>query len=450
MAARVLRRRDVTTQAPPFEARSKSPRFHPDRDKLIAEAHARPSTPLPTATLSTRIAALAGADASNVDWEHMVTLCRRLGAPEPGPGAKWCVVDAGRWRLRWERHTEISTWTFFRPIPDEHTPGLDETALDLAPQDWLSGLPGEILIAVHIALTRARSPEAGSNADEEIASEVADGVVQVFTDFRPGPDGFTRMQVVQPTPDGALAGRIIQQLFEIETYRLLALLAFPLAGEASEALGRLESEATAAARMVRDEGGVDADRILINRLAGLAGEAQALAGRTSFRFAAARAYYGIVQERVQQLRERRIEGRVTIAEFMDRRLAPAMRTCAAISERQQRVIEHISRTTQLLSTRVEVAAEVTNANLLASMDRRANLQLRLQQTVEGLSVAAIAYYAIGLLGYIFKAIQAVWKGMDAEVATGVAAPIVVAIVWLGLRRLRKHMLADEQKPDATI
>jgi uncharacterized membrane-anchored protein len=417
-------------------------RFHSERDKLLAEAHARPSTPLPTPTLATRIAAFSGSDGGDQDWRHMVTLCRRLGAPEPGPGARWSVLDAGGWRLRWERHTEVSTWTFYRPIPDDYAPSLGETALDLVPKDWLAAMPGEILVAVHVTLTRTKPPMAVSG-EEEIAAAVADGAAEVFTDFRPGPDAFTRIHIVQPQADAALAGRIVQQLLEVETYRILALFAFPLAGEAASILTRLEAEATDAARDVGKEGGVDADRALLDGLATLAGEAQELAGRTGFRFAAARAYHGLVQERIQQLRELRLDARPTIAEFMERRLAPAMRTCAAVADRQHGVIEHIARTTQLLNTRVEVAAEVTNANLLASMDRRARLQLRLQQTVEGLSVVAISYYLIGIAGYVFTGVKSVWHDLDVELATAATAPLALFFVWFTLRRMRRHMLADE-------
>ena len=372
----------------------------------------------------------------------MVALCRRLGAAEPGPGARWSVLDAGAWRLRWERHTEVSTWTFYRAIPDGYMPQASESALDLVPKDWLAGMPGEILVAAHVTLTRVRPPMTFA-AEEEIAADVADGAAQVYTDFRPGPDSFTRIYIVQPQADASVAGRIVQQLLEVETYRLLALFAFPLAGEATSILTRLEAEAAAAALEVGEEGGVDADRTLLNRLARLAGEAQALAGRTSFRFSAARAYHGLVQERIQQLRERRLDARPTIAEFMERRLAPAMRTCTAVADRQTGVIEHIARTTQLLNTRVEVAAEVTNANLLASMDRRARQQLRLQQTVEGLSVVAISYYLIGIAGYVFKGAKTLWHDLNPELATGLAAPVAVLIVWLALRRMRRHMLQDE-------
>jgi uncharacterized membrane-anchored protein len=414
-------------------------RFQGDRDRLLAEAHARPSTPLPGPSLATRIAVLSDNAEQDADLNHMVALCRRLGAAEPSPGGRWCAVDAGTWRLRWERHTEISTWTFYRPIPESYVPSLSETALDLAPLDWLGDLPGEVLAAAHLALLRDRPEAPMMPAEDEIACDVAGGMAQVYTDFRPGPDGFTRLLLVQPLPDAALAGRLVQQLFEIETYRLLALLAFPLAGPASSELSRVENEATECAVQVSQNSGLSADRYLLNRLAKLAGEVQALAGRTSFRFSAARAYHGIVQERIQQLREMPMEGRPTIAEFMARRLSPAMRTCQAVSERQERAIEHLSRITQLLSTRVGVAAEETNSSLLASMDRRAMLQLRLQQTVEGLSVAAISYYALGLISYASKALEFWSPKLKPELITGLAVPLVVLGVWLALNRFHTKL-----------
>jgi uncharacterized membrane-anchored protein len=418
-------------------------RFYPDRDRLLAEAHARPSTPLPSPTLATRIAALSGDGGPERDRAHMVLLCRRLGAPGPGSGARWSVLDAGSWRLRWERHTEISNWTFYRAIAEDTVPPPEESALDLVPQDWLAELPGDVLVAAHIVLLRQPPEGTFVASDEEIASSVADGAAQIFTDFRAGPDAFTRIRIIHPVAEAALAGRIVQQVFEIETYRLMALLAFPLAAETALQLTRLEAQAAQCALQVSEAGGIDADRALLNRLANLAGEAQALSGNTSFRFSAARAYYGLVQERIQQLREKRLEGRPTIGEFMERRLAPAMRTCAAVSERLQDANEHISRTSQLLNTRVDVAAEVTNANLLASMDRRARLQLRLQQTVEGLSVAAISYYALGLAGYVFKAVSEVFPRFNPALATGIAAPFFIGLVWWALVRMRARMMADE-------
>lgn len=415
--------------------------FHAERNKLMAEAHSRPYTPLPSPCLATRIANLSRPEE---DLAHMTALCRRLAAPEPGPEARWCAINAGTWQLRWERHTEASTWTFYRPLAEGVVPGADETALDEVPRDWLGEIPGEILVGAHIVLLRARPELATAVRVEEIAVHVAGGTAQVYTDFRPGPDLFTRIQIIQPEADANNAGRMVQRLFEIETYRLLAMLAFPLAEPAGRVLARLEEAAAAAALDVCKDGGVESDRALLNHLAGLAGEAQALLGRTSFRFSAARAYYGLVRERIEQLRETRMEGRPTLAEFMERRLAPAMRTCTAVAERLQDVVAHISTTSQLLNTRVDVAAEANNERLLASMERRARLQLRLQQTVEGLSVAAISYYALGLLSYIFKAGESFWHRFDPALATGISAPVVIFVVWRTLHRVRMKTFADER------
>lgn len=427
-------------------ARRASIRFHPQRDRLLAEAHARPSTPLKAPALACRIAAMSGEAGAEMDRAHMALLCRRFGQPEPGPGARWSVLDAGGWRLRWERHTEFSTWSFYCPAAQEEASRFAATALSLVPQDWLAALPGEALAAVHVALVTATPDLRALMAEDWVGVSVAGGAAQVHTDFRPGADGFTRFLIVQPEPDAMLAGRILQQLFEIETYRLVALLAFPLATEAGQKLARLEAEAAIAAQQVAGEGGIDADRTLLTGLARLAGEAEALAARTSFRFGAARAYHGLVLERIAQLREARLEGRPTIAEFMERRLAPAMRTCAAVAERQQAVSDRIARTAQMLNTRVEVAAEVTNAGLLASMDRRAHLQLRLQETVEGLSVVAIAYYGVGLIGFLLKGMEAVWPGFDAAIATAVAAPAVALAVWVAIRRMRERLSKESGFP----
>lgn len=437
----------ITTSEPPRGATGPfALRFHAARNQLLAESHARPSTPLPGPTLAARIAAMSSDGGLEGDWAHMVGLCRRLGAPEPSAGARWCVLNAGAWNLRWERHTEVSTWTFYRPIGEDHVPGLEETALDLVPQDWLASLPGDVLVAAHVTLLRQRPANLPVVAEDEIGALVADGAADVVTDFRAGRDLFTRFLVVQPKADARLAGRIVLQLFEIESYRLLALLAFPLAGEAGAMLSRLESEAAAAALQVREEGGIEADRALLARLAALAAEAQALAGRLSFRFGAARAYHGLVLERIQQLRETRVEGRQTIAEFMERRLAPAMRTCAAVTERLNAVVDHIARTSQLLNTRVEVAAEVTNQNLLASMDRRATLQLRLQQAVEGFSVVAISYYLVGLLGYVLALLAAHVPGLDKTLWLGLAAPVILVVVFVALRALRTRLGLGEDGP----
>jgi len=420
-------------------------RYHPQRDRLLAEAHARPYTPLCAPMLVTRIATLSGEDGAEVDRAHMRAICCRVGTAEPGPDARWCALDAGAWRLRWERHTEFSTWTFFRAPRQDVAFG--ESALDLVPSDWLAELPGDVLVAAHLeARERGSAVPSRLFGAEASGARVMDDAASVFSDFLPDGAGMTRFLLLSGHgSEPELIGRIARSLIEIETYRLMALLAFPLAAEATGALTGIEARAAALAGELVGKADAEEDRRLLAELASLAGEAEALNARTSFRFGAASAYHDIVRDRIANLREAPIEGLQTLREFMERRLAPAMRTCDTVAMREKAVIERIARTEQMLNTRVEVAVEVTNQSLLASMDRRSDLQLRLQGTVEGLSVVAISYYAIGILFYLMQAAAHVWQ-FDPKLATGLTAPLVIAAVWLALRRARARMADHPAHP----
>ena len=95
-----------------------------------------------------------------------------------------------------------------------------------------------------------------------------------------------------------------------------------------------------------------------------------------------------MERRIAELREGRVEGMPTLREFVERRLLPAMKTCETVARMQEGLSARISRASELLRTRVDIELERQNQELLAQMNRRAKLQLRLQETVEGLSVVA--------------------------------------------------------------
>uniref|UniRef100_UPI0025D5574D DUF3422 domain-containing protein n=1 Tax=uncultured Lamprocystis sp. TaxID=543132 RepID=UPI0025D5574D len=178
---------------------------------------------------------------------------------------------------------------------------------------------------------------------------------------------------------------------------------------------------------------------LLAELTSLAAEIEAIAARTTYRFDASRAYYGMVLQRLEQLRQQRIEGLQTFTEFLDSRLAPAIATCESTQHRQTDLAERAARLTSLLRARVEVSLQEQNRRVLESMDRRAQLQLRLQETVEGLSVIAIGYYGVGLVGYALKAMERAGLPIDASLGMGIALPLVVGFAWLGLRRVKKRL-----------
>ncbi len=231
------------------------------------------------------------------------------------------------------------------------------------------------------------------------------------------------------------AGRMLQRMLEIETYVMLALLTFPLARGLLQVLAasdrRLEEITTRMAESVPAD-----EPALLDQLTRLAAEIEHSVSSTHYRFGAARAYYALVERRIDELRELRIEGVQTFREFTEHRLAPAMNTCESVARQQGAMSQRIDRASQLLRTRVEVTREQQNQALLASMDRRAKLQLRLQQTVEGLSVAAVTYYAVGLIGYLAKAGKALGVALNPDLVMAAAVPVVALLAALGVRHIR--------------
>jgi uncharacterized membrane-anchored protein len=132
------------------------------------------------------------------------------------------------------------------------------------------------------------------------------------------------------------------------------------------------------------------------------GEAEAaIAG---YRFAASAAYDDIVRQRLDVIGENHSAAGQRWRTSR-RRLNPAMRTCQTLNTRMQDLNRKLTRAANLLRTRIDVEIEQQNRDLLAAMSERARMQLRLQQTVEGLSVAAISYYVASLLHYVFESAE---------------------------------------------
>jgi uncharacterized membrane-anchored protein len=427
------------------------PQFNEDRRRaaLNNEVHARPFASVAAPLAASHLAVLWGEGGAEADFRHLVQLCRFASLPPPPQEAGHFAGDFGAFALRWERHSEFSSYTFLKANAQGESFAPGATAIEKVPQDWLKGLPGSVLVAAHFVLLPAASGQDDAALllralvpDTTAGSRIAGGGALAWTDFRLHEDGFGRILArdIRLTP--RQAGRMMQRLFEIETYRMMALLALPVAREAAPAITRIGDELARLTQSLTRIAGLDDERRLLDRLVALSAEAERIAAATQYRFGAGRAYYALVRRRIEELREERIEGLQTIAEFMDRRLAPAMRTCESVGERLEAISTRLGRVSALLRARVEVALEAQNRDLLASMDRRARLQLRLQQTVEGLSVAAITYYVVGLVAYAAKAAHGLGLRLDPELAAGAAVLPVAALVWWAIKRIRKGLRRD--------
>jgi uncharacterized membrane-anchored protein len=423
---------------------------HAERFVLAEEVHARPSEALEAPARASYLAVLVDAEARVAELSHLSNLCERFGAALPIAGATHMSIAKGGVRLKWERHGEFSSYTVF--VQGQETELFSDPAASHLPPGWLAEIPGRTMVAAHAAFVLGgQNPppvkEVAKHFDGHtvVGARVADGAGLAYTDFRIHADGCARFLILDQGFSAGQAGRTMQRLFEIEAYRMMALLALPIARRQSPRVLAIEqSLAVLTDDIARDAG---EDERLLRELTRLAAEIESGLSASQFRFGASRAYYELVIARIHELREQRLASVQTIEEFMARRLKPAVATCATTSQRMRDLSERVAQASGLLSTRVNIVREQQNQALLASMNRRAKMQLRLQKAVEGLSVAAILYYLVGLIGYGAKGLVAAGYAFKADIIVGLAIPIVGAVLIFILGRSRRKLFLDEDAED---
>ncbi|CAN5200693.1 DUF3422 domain-containing protein [soil metagenome] len=418
----------------------------PERVALAEEVHARPPEPLTAPARASFVALLVDAEARGLELRHLARLCEQHQQTPPSDGAVHWSGRIGDLRLKWERHGEFSSYSFL--LAGRVVEAFSDTAAARLPGDWLAGLPGQTVMAAHAELLHGEEEAPLAVLQQQyfgghplVGAEIAGGAGQAFSDFQIHADGFSRFVLLGRQFTPSMGGRMLQRLFEIEAYRMMALLALPVARRLSPRLLEIERALARLTDDIAKDGG--RDELLLHDLTRLAAEVESGLAASQFRFGACRAYADLVRTRIAELREIRIPGLQTLDEFMSRRFAPAVSTCATVSQRLHDLSERVAQASHLLSTRVDIAREKQNHALLASMDRRAHLQLRLQQTVEGLSIAAIVYYMAGVVGYLAKGAKALGLGVNVDLVVGLSVPLLVIVTMTAVRRARHA--ADERE-----
>ena len=385
-------------------------------------------------------------DASEREMEHSQVLAMPAVPQQDASGHRRHVAGLGAEGLRisWERHSEASTTTLIRSgvpaLPNNWTdhPGGDAAAA----VEWAEKLPGSVIRATRILIVaddESARPvlEAAEFLESDLVSCHVAGGARIWTDFRIHGDDYGRMVIAA---NGLLPGdlaRCVQRLQELGNYRNMALLGLPLAQENWARLDALERALDEAGRAQTSPDLRDDDLLLdISRLSAAL---LTVTTQCGYRMSATAAYAEIVTSRLAELDVRPIAGFHSLIDFTDRRFKPAVRTCATLTARLDALNERAGRFTAMLRTRVETRIENQNGRLLASLDRSAKTQLRLQHLVEGLSTVAISYYALSLLAYPVRAAGHYWPDMSEYVVLGAAMPIVVAAVFLFMSALRRRL-----------
>ena len=422
---------------------------HTARIELHAEIHARPHARIRIPALVTNVSVLS----AGVSVEDELLVLRQL----PGQ-ANLSMADMtqsflrlriGDYLVKWERHGEFTRYSITQALPSHAGWGAENpdvsTMLNL-PASWLESIPGKTISATQLALIQVKpgsddellvTAKQWLGTDTIVAARIGAGYATAFSDFRLRDDGFIRYVAVAESLSETRAGRVSSRLLELEIYRMMALLGWPVVRELGPLLKEGELQLAAITKAMDSDLHSDSD--LLHQLIALAARVEGATAAHSFRFAATTAYQNLVLTRMTELREVRLPGVQTFSEFLNRRFLPAMATVMATHKRLTNLSERIERSSALIRTRADIVREEQNQKLLEKLNDGQRMQLRMQQTVEGLSIAAISYYALGLVVYALKAAKASGLSINIDIATGLAIPVVVGAVAYFTSRIRRQL-----------
>ena len=414
---------------------------HPLRHSVLEEIHARPFelVKAPTVILKYVFWKTDKIDARTVlaEW------CRSRDLAVPENEARRASWLDGNTQLIWETHTEFTSLSWFGH-PDE----IPETD----PFSVFAGTPpvmGELINALRIDVREFGTTD--SNEPDNInqlhfgdfdpnslcVSTCSNKTALIASDFRQDNFGLIRFLVVDMGMRANNCGALVRRIGEIETYRAVALLGLPEAQRAGPILSKLEQSLEKTFIELNTVKATDENQRIMNRLYRIAMNLETLTIDSTYRFAASRAYFGIVEQRLVAVNEEPHMDYTTFKTFLLRRIMPAIQTCDAIERRQRALEEKITNASDLLRTQLDLDVQVQNQGLLKALNERSKQQFQLQQTVEGLSVVAITYYAVSLLAYVYKGVDLPF-GFSPKAMVAFSVPVVIILVWMAIRRIRNR------------
>tara|TARA_E500000178_G_scaffold286395_1_gene288170 strand:- start:1302 stop:2561 length:1260 start_codon:yes stop_codon:yes gene_type:complete len=360
------------------------------------------------------------------------------------PDVDWDTAEQGKLirgtlgdlRVNIERHTEFVSVTIIDA--GGGADGSGQSAAKHLPEDWAQRLSADIVVAVD-CLCR---PRGAGTEGWTCASQLEGGLASAFFDFKVAEDGHTKIYLeFDAQTDVRDIGRVALQVLEIETYRSFAALGLPDARAAqTELIGIAE-------RIPQTPIGFDDPALAEERfgaLSTLAAELEEIWRATSFRFSACQAYWALVQARLTSLQESPLDSRLTVGAFLERRLRPAVATYQSTERQRHDLAEQVGNMATFLQTRIELGLQRQNAELLASLNRGTERQLRLQRTVEGVSVVAISYYTVNLSLYPAAWLVDRFPVIDPTMVRAALVATIVPVVWLLIRRLLRFSDPEDQ------
>ncbi len=419
-------------------------KFHPQHLELHQEMHARPYPQISAPCLISHIAFFHDEKVVFDEYQCINELAKIYHVKGITPGTNSYFQEFEQFYMRWENHREFSTITIIKPM--ENPLPTNVKALDMFPAGWLEKFPGEVISATNISISSEfdeQLVELHLGKRPTIASYLIDKQVTLWSSLHLDKNGFTRFYMCQNTQyqqgyGRKQLGRVVLKTLEIETYRQMALLALPVAKNIAPTASALGQDCAGILENMTKINAPDDESKLLKELTGIAAEVEKLRASSSYRFSASNAYAELVNSRIEELDQQRVEGKDMLGEFIQRRFMPAIRTCQSVQLQLESLSKRLTRASDLLRTRVDQTIAEQNKKLLESMNRRSRMQLRLQQTVEGLSVAAISYYLISLLKIFLHGVNGQFFHFNENLVLTIASPVVLLTIYIIVRNMKKH------------
>jgi len=418
----------------------------PDIIVLANEWHARPDITMRAPFRCTLVVALHTAGEGESAHRELVAMCNSYGQSLPGEGSRYHILEAGSCLVKWEDHTEATTHTVL--VPGSGEPPFAESAIEFLDLAWRDRLLGDMFVGVQVEVlsgSDAEDPHGYERAKSLLGAPAVYGgwmggrKACVWSSFRPDARGFVRLVIVDHGMQEEQMARLLHRLLDMEAYRMLAMRALPAARKVMAAIHELEPGLDAVMRNLAEHNDGAAREQALNQLTDIAARVEQLASAHATRFGGAQAYAAIVERRAEEVREEILDNHQRYTNFLLRALLPAMRTCEAAQQRTHELAERVSRAANLLTTMVDMEQTRQSHGMLEAMANRAHMQLRLQQAVEGFSIFAISYYAVGLLKYALEAAKGMGLSVNSDIATGLAVPVVFALVFVSVRAVKRRL-----------
>lgn len=418
------------------------PRFNENYEELLNRSFFPVNGPVQIVHMTT---AREEEGSAREELSHILSLCKHFEMPAE-LNAPFVHLVFPTFELRWERHTEFSTYSFI--TYDTDAAPFSRNVLDEIPHGWLKSVPGKMVSAMHLGVVDGSGDHDIETVRELLqggklkASSIHAGKGELWSSFCLDDLGFNRMLIINQSLSECELGRVLRALLELEAYRNMLMLALPLAQEAMANVNDMENELALLLQGFSHEQKEQDDEKFLNQISTMAASIAKYIANSRYRFDASSAYYRMMETRYTELGEGQIDQLQMVSSFVDRRLSPAMRTIEAAKMRLDDLSIRVDRTTDFIRTRIDLSLEKQNQILLQSMDKNAKLQYRLQKTVENLSVVVIAFYFLALMSLAFQGVEFYIPTVPSEVIVAASIPFVLIAVWYFNRKIKQSAKDD--------